>query len=374
MTNIKGNKQGIFANYTEDEKQNDEKDKLFLDERVVNLEQSRDKIIFKDGNFKILRDKNLKELKCIHDWILGDLKGIDNPSAFYMNPLSDISCRIIEVDNLISTIMNVQPKESGGSGGISKEGLVENMVQEFKRKYEFIGFDVDAVEKQLLVKGSMFMDKELSKTFGDGLTFPLNVFFKFEILRFQNIVSIMKRTLDDIRSAIKGEIIMTDTLSEAIEALFNNRIPFAWLFNAAGEEISWMINNVMQWYIQYEDRFNELDNQRNYGHQTESKQRMECMFNPQGFINSVKQEIVRLYSNNMKEKDNFKIGNMFMITWPVEENPKRKRKDEEYQDAFRSVKLSGLTLEGAIFNDKFALEDHPEKMVQSEGFNLKISF
>jgi len=53
----------------------------------------------------------------------------------------------------------------------------------------------------------------------DGLLFPLNVFFKFEIERFINIVSIMKRTLDDIRSAIKGEIIMTADLSEAINAI-----------------------------------------------------------------------------------------------------------------------------------------------------------
>jgi len=95
---------------------------------------SREKTVFRDGFFKILRDKNLKELKCIHDWILGDLKGIDNPSAFYMNPLADISCRILEVSNLIDTIINVQPKEGGGGGGASKESIVEGMVGDFKRK------------------------------------------------------------------------------------------------------------------------------------------------------------------------------------------------------------------------------------------------
>lgn len=52
------------------------------------------------------------------------------------------------------------------------------------------------------------------------------------------------------------------------------------------------------------------------------------MFNPQGFVNSVKQEIVRLYSNS-SEKNYFKIGNMFMITWACEENPKRKKKEDE---------------------------------------------
>lgn len=227
--------------------------------------------MFKDGYFKILRDKNLKELKCIHDWILGDLKGIDNPSAFYMNPLSDIACRNIEVEGLINTIINVQPKEGGGGGGISKEAMVEGMVVEFKRKYESIGFDLDQVEKNLQSKGSMFMDKEMSRSMGDGLTFPLNVFFKFEIQRFQNIVNIMKKTLDDIRSAIKGEIIMTAVLQEAINAIFNNRIPHSWTFNAASEEISWMVGTIAVWYKQYEDRFNELESYRNQGHQVDTK-------------------------------------------------------------------------------------------------------
>lgn len=91
------------------------------------------------------------------------------------------------------------------------------------------------------------MDKETSKALGDGLTFPLNVFFKFEIYRFQNVVEIMKGTLDDIRSAIKGEIIMTADLSEAINAIYNNRIPKTWLFNLASEEISWMCSSIISW-------------------------------------------------------------------------------------------------------------------------------
>jgi len=50
----------------------------------LNLDNVRDKSLgsFKEGDFKILGDSKLKELKCIHDWIFNDLKGIDNPSAF----------------------------------------------------------------------------------------------------------------------------------------------------------------------------------------------------------------------------------------------------------------------------------------------------
>lgn len=70
----------------------------------------------------------------------------------------------------------------------------------------------------------------------------------------------MKRTLDEIRAAIKGEIIMTADLNEAINAIFNNRIPHTWLYNPAGEEISWLSASIASWYKQYEDRFTELDN------------------------------------------------------------------------------------------------------------------
>lgn len=191
----------------------------------------------------------MKELKCIHEYIF-DINGVDNPSAFYMNPLADLNCRIIEVQNMIDTIMNVQPKEGGGGGGQSKESVVEGLIVQYKSKYDNLGFDIDAVERNLFSKGGMFIEKDVSKTMGDGLTFPLNVFFKFEIMRYQNIVSIMKSTLDDIRSAIKGEIIMSAELSEAINAIFNNRIPKSWLYNAASEEISWLSDSISSWFKQ----------------------------------------------------------------------------------------------------------------------------
>jgi len=173
-----------------------------------------------------LGDSKLKDLNFIHAWIFNDLQPIDNPSAFYMNPLADLNCRIIEVDAMINTILNAQPKDGGGGGGgaPSKETVVETLIQQYKVKYDHIMIELDypAVLKK---KAPMYMEKAGM----DGLLFPLNVFFKFEIERFINIVSIMKRTLDDIRSAIKGEIIMTADLSEAINAIFNNKIPFTWL-------------------------------------------------------------------------------------------------------------------------------------------------
>lgn len=81
----------------------------------------------------------------------------------------------------------------------------------------------------------------------------------------------MRTTLDNVRSAIKGEIIMTADLAEAISAMFNNKIPQSWLFNAAGEEISWMMDSIATWYKQYEERWVELDTFVKNGHTLETR-------------------------------------------------------------------------------------------------------
>lgn len=101
---------------------------------------------------------------------------------------------------------------------------------------------------------------EVSPIGGDGLTFPMNVFFKFEIERFNNIEKIMNRTLRNIREAIRGEIIMTSDLSDAILNIYNQKIPNTWLQNTANEEISWLSGSLSAWYTQFELRYEELKN------------------------------------------------------------------------------------------------------------------
>ena len=49
-----------------------------------------------------------------------------------MNPLSDFNCRLIEVDGLIETMINVQPKETGGAVTASPEQVVDGLVVTYK--------------------------------------------------------------------------------------------------------------------------------------------------------------------------------------------------------------------------------------------------
>lgn len=191
-------------------------------------------------------DNLLKEVKNIQTSIMNFTGVPDRPTSFYMNPLSDFNCRLIEVDCLIETMINVQPKDSGGSGGQSKDQVVKMQVSSFQNQFgeSKIKMDLDKAEVSLQRKTGMFDESKVGK---DGLTYPLNVFYKFEVQRFRSIQEIMNRTLSEIVMAIDGVIIMTADLDEAINSIFNNKIPNTWLFNAAGEEISWMMGSITTW-------------------------------------------------------------------------------------------------------------------------------
>lgn len=191
-------------------------------------------------------DNLLKEVKNIQTSIMNFTGVPDRPTSFYMNPLSDFNCRLIEVDCLIETMINVQPKDSGGSGGQSKDQVVKMQVASFQNQFgeSKIKMDLDKAEVSLQRKTGMFDESKVGK---DGLTYPLNVFYKFEVQRFRSIQDIMNRTLSEIVMAIDGVIIMTADLDEAINSIFNNKIPNTWLFNAAGEEISWMMGSITTW-------------------------------------------------------------------------------------------------------------------------------
>lgn len=55
----------------------------------------------------------------------------------------------------------------------------------------------------------------------------------------QNILNIVKKTFQDIVEAVEGQIIMTPTIVDSIDSLFDLKVPRIWLYDSAAAEISW---------------------------------------------------------------------------------------------------------------------------------------
>ena len=58
---------------------------------------------------------------------------------------------------------------------------------------------------------------------------PLNIFLRQEVKRMQRVVTEVRTTLIDLKLAIDGTIIMSEGLRDALDNIYDARIPNAWL-------------------------------------------------------------------------------------------------------------------------------------------------
>ena len=91
--------------------------------------------------------------------------------------------------------------------------------------------------------------------------------------------------------AIEGSIIMTPDLVEAIDSVYDFRVPRPWCFDPTGAEIAWLCPSLTGWMKGLMDRHFQLNGWI-------SKERPQSFwltgfFNPQGFLTSMKQEVTR---------------------------------------------------------------------------------
>lgn len=68
------------------------------------------------------------------------------------------------------------------------------------------------------------------------------------------MLTIVRRTMIDMIDAIDGTIIMTPEIVDAINAVFDFRVPKKWQFDPTGAEISWMTASLAGWIKGLGDR------------------------------------------------------------------------------------------------------------------------
>lgn len=64
----------------------------------------------------------------------------------------------------------------------------------------------------------------------------------------QRVIGIVRKTFSDVIDAIDGQIIMTPDILEAINAIFDAKVPNAWLYDPSGAEISWLLPTLGSWF------------------------------------------------------------------------------------------------------------------------------
>lgn len=188
---------------------------------------------------------------------------------------------------MINTLIDTMPKDAGGGGGASKEDQVkEKLETDLLRQLPDNFVEQDYKEKL----SAMQVPRGLDPT----KNIPLSIFLRQEIEQFQVVLGIVRKTMNDMVAAIDGTIIMTAGLVEAINQVYDFRVPTTWQFQA-GAEISWLTPSLGGWIKGLIDRYFQLNNWLTRGQRPISFW-LTGFYNPQGFLTAAMQEVTRQHS------------------------------------------------------------------------------
>lgn len=178
--------------------------------------------------------------------------------------------------------------------------------------------------------------KEKLKKLPGGPTVPLTVHLRQEIDRLNIVTKLTTTTLKNLRLAISGTIALSGGLIEALDALFNARIPDSWLKN------SWEALTLGNWFTGLLQRYDQLNKWLNLGRP--KAYWMTGFFNPNGFLTAMKQEVNRKHAADKWALDD--VVQSSEVTHPPKDFEGLKEGPPE------GVYIYGLYLDGCAWSGK----------------------
>ncbi|KAH9103464.1 hypothetical protein AeMF1_002875 [Aphanomyces euteiches] len=270
------------------------------------------------------------------------LPDVDSPEIFGLHPNADLTYRVKEVNLLLGTLGETQPKGGGGSSGISREDVVCEKAKELSDRLpeDYVEDDYKAKIQRL-----------------GGLTIPLNIFLYQEIQRLQRVISKVRSMLSQLQMAIRGEVVMTEELSLTLNAIFDAKVPPSWLRTSVGDEFSWILPTLGLWFSSLLSRDEQSRTWLN-------TRRPNCFwltgfFNPQGMLTAMKQEVTRKHSKTDKWALDDVVYHTEVTTF--------ERAEQVRTPPAEGVLIYGLFLDGATWSkaDGTLVESEPKKLFTS---------
>ncbi|NXF67302.1 DYH8 protein, partial [Ciccaba nigrolineata] len=270
------------------------------------------------------------------------LPATDSPKVFGLHSNADITYQSNTAADVLDTITNIQPKESGAGSGETREAIVYRLAEDMLEKLppDYIPHEV----KTRLIKM--------------GQLNSMNIFLRQEIDRMQKVITILRNTLNDLKLAIEGTIIMSEAskayllcmeycilnyyfdcfssyiiisflqnLRDALDNMYNARIPQVW------KRVSWDSSTLGFWFTEFLERNTQFSTWIYEGRPNVFW--MTGFFNPQGFLTAMRQEATR------SRKD------WVLDTVTIHNEVLKQNKEEITSPPSEGVYIYGLYLEGA---------------------------
>ncbi|XP_052714224.1 dynein axonemal heavy chain 5-like isoform X2 [Crassostrea angulata] len=262
---------------------------------------------------------------------INNLPGTDTPEAFGLHANADITYQSKSAKTVLDTILEIQPKDSSGGGsGETRESIVYRICDDMLEKLpnDYVPFEVKARLEKM------------------GRLQPMNIFLKQEIDRMQRVISLVRSTLSDLKLAIDGTIIMSESLRDALDCMYDARIPKLW------QKISWDSSTLGFWFTELIDRNGQFHTWCFDGRPVTFW--MTGFFNAQGFLTAMRQEVTRAHKG-------WALDGVILHN-----DVTRQMKDDITTPPSEGVYVYGLFLEGAGWDKRGSKLIEPKPKVLFE--------
>ncbi len=209
----------------------------------------------------------------------------DDPAIFSMHENANIVFQMQETNRMMTTVLSVQPRATGGASKGGDQNSEQTIVGE--------------IAKRLLATLPLTLEKSEAgpTTFtrlDNGSMHSLSTVLSHEMLRFNKLLFVMKSTLEELLKAIAGLVILSAELEKMFTSLLNNQVPELWADAAYPS-----LKPLGLWV---EDLKKRVDFMRDWlKNGTPACYWISGLFFPQGFMTGVLQTFARKYKEPIDE-------------------------------------------------------------------------
>jgi len=144
------------------------------------------------------------------EWIQG-MPDEDSSEVFGLHDNVNISAAISDTTALFETIISVQPRTDSGAGGMSRDDVVGELAKGLRAKIPE-NFDIEDAEEKYPVMYANSMNTVLVQ----------------ELSRFNKLVNVVRKSLEDVQKALRGEVVLSLELEDMANSMYNGKVPNMW--------------------------------------------------------------------------------------------------------------------------------------------------
>ncbi|XP_055958183.1 dynein axonemal heavy chain 3 [Patella vulgata] len=135
---------------------------------------------------------------------------IPHPEVFGLHENADISKDQQETQQMFDGILLTLPRQMSG-GGKSSQAIIEDLASDILTKIP-PDFNLEEVQNKYPVRYEESMNTVLVQ----------------ELIRFNRLIQVVRQSLQDIRKAIKGLVVMSSELEDVFDSMMVGKVPAMW--------------------------------------------------------------------------------------------------------------------------------------------------